>query len=578
MRSRTYLYCIFTSFILLVAISCGGAVEQDPQEQFDTSTTPAVQPEFETDESQVSRVIKEISGDGGNLTSSDGAVEINISEGAVSQATSIEIVELSRDSYVNSNGGIVVMGDIYQIDSTQEFFSAPVEISLRYNEADIPPGMSEGDIFVTFEFEGDWYRLASEIDSSDNTVSAEVFHTSLWSWGYENKTNDATQELISAFLQLVPNSPDLPQSLEEAEMLKRDRLNEWRSTIEEMDFEVEELEKKFKPEEIEEELGTEIIRHITLEAAQIIIESLAGKGAVLKIGGTAVAYWSGLLSSSLYLFDVSYQSGQIIAAATKVVMSQNRYEEAAAMAHAYRFPDSTSMPDHWLKALERVVDSLSASEVGVPNCTSVSSGLVGFWAAEANALDTQSGSDGVINGATFSTGMVGQAFDFSGEGDHIYVETGDGLNPSSFTIDFWLYNTGQSCTGGGGNYCRVISRTNDNFEVALRSGSSELAFHGRDSFGWEHSGYIVPENTWTHIAVSYDNASMTLFAYSNGMEVFRRPNTTGISYSESLYFGARHVGGEAYKGLLDEVHMFNRTLREDEIQSIYNAEAIGVCK
>ncbi|HLX68957.1 MAG TPA: hypothetical protein VKV04_04940, partial [Verrucomicrobiae bacterium] len=45
-----------------------------------------------------------------------------------------------------------------------------------------------------------------------------------------------------------------------------------------------------------------------------------------------------------------------------------------------------------------------------PSCTPPPSGLVGWWRAEGNALDSIGGNNGVITGAvSFASGEVGQA-------------------------------------------------------------------------------------------------------------------------------------------------------------------------
>ena len=72
-------------------------------------------------------------------------------------------------------------------------------------------------------------------------------------------------------------------------------------------------------------------------------------------------------------------------------------------------------------------------------------------------------------------------------------------------------------------------------------------------------------NTWTHLAVSYDGATIRL--YVNGVQVGSRALTGPIAPSTgALRIGGNAVWGEYFKGLIDEVRVYNRALSAGEIQ------------
>src|SRR5260370_941746 len=77
-------------------------------------------------------------------------------------------------------------------------------------------------------------------------------------------------------------------------------------------------------------------------------------------------------------------------------------------------------------------------------CAPLPSGLVSWWPAEGNANDMQDGNNGtLVNGATFASGEVGQAFSFNGTD---YVEIPDASNldfgPNSpISIAMWVFRT-----------------------------------------------------------------------------------------------------------------------------------------
>jgi len=76
----------------------------------------------------------------------------------------------------------------------------------------------------------------------------------------------------------------------------------------------------------------------------------------------------------------------------------------------------------------------------------------------------------------------------------------------------------------------------------------------------------VPLNAWTHVALTYDGAALRL--YVNGTQV----STTDLagpmaSSTNPLRIGGNSVWGEYFKGLIDEVRIYNRPLAPSEIQA-----------
>ena len=66
-------------------------------------------------------------------------------------------------------------------------------------------------------------------------------------------------------------------------------------------------------------------------------------------------------------------------------------------------------------------------------------GMVNWWPGDGHALDIVDSNHGTLqNGATFATGMVGQAFSFDGTGDYVQIaqDTFDGLIDA--TADAWV--------------------------------------------------------------------------------------------------------------------------------------------
>ena len=85
-------------------------------------------------------------------------------------------------------------------------------------------------------------------------------------------------------------------------------------------------------------------------------------------------------------------------------------------------------------------------------------GMVSWWPGDGNALDIEDGNDGALSGdATFTGGMVGQAFRFDGTGD--FVEIPDSANldiTESITVDVWINQRSRSPEAAP-----IVSKWND---------------------------------------------------------------------------------------------------------------------
>src|SRR5207247_9680385 len=73
------------------------------------------------------------------------------------------------------------------------------------------------------------------------------------------------------------------------------------------------------------------------------------------------------------------------------------------------------------------------------NCVPTPQGLVSWWRAESNALDSADSNNGtLLNGTTFAPGLVGQAFSFDGIDDKIIIPDAANLRlTNAFTIEGW---------------------------------------------------------------------------------------------------------------------------------------------
>lgn len=209
-----------------------------------------------------------------------------------------------------------------------------------------------------------------------------------------------------------------------------------------------------------------------------------------------------------------------------------------------------------------------------------SSGLVAYYKFNGNANDSSGyGNHGSVNGASLTTdrfGNTNSAYHFNGTSDYILVSANSSIQPanalsvsvwfksesntiqwqpivckhisSSFPYDSYYLGTGTPSPVNNRWY-GVISNTNNVSQNAI---SKSTAF-----------------NVWTLLTFTYDGSSIR--TYINGVLDTTNSFTGSIGYSSAgLYIGHNGIGGQFFKGSIDDVMIYNRALTNNEITNIYN--------
>jgi len=213
-------------------------------------------------------------------------------------------------------------------------------------------------------------------------------------------------------------------------------------------------------------------------------------------------------------------------------------------------------------------------------CVVPPSGLVSWWPGDGNANDIADDNDGALfGGATFATGLVGNAFSLDGDGDGVVIRDNANLDiTNAITIDAWIKRA-----VAGSRHMILNKRTvplwhqayalwvaPDNLlKFAIGDGTTEhkLAYFGE----------TIQPDQWYHVAGTYDGTTQRI--YLNGQEVATATFSVAISTTdEALRIGVQSTGEDSFDGLIDEVELFNRALTSDEIRAIFNVGSVGKCK
>ncbi|HEU5123921.1 MAG TPA: Ig-like domain-containing protein [Verrucomicrobiae bacterium] len=227
--------------------------------------------------------------------------------------------------------------------------------------------------------------------------------------------------------------------------------------------------------------------------------------------------------------------------------------------------------------------ALVTVRVGAICTVSEMNGLQAWWQANGTGDDHANGNQAFLeNGATYVQGKVGAAFNFDGIDDSVSVGSNPHINLAKvtnpgFTVEFWMNpNSFQSGSVlGWANGVRVE-------RYGLGYTGDTLRFYVTGTGGGQYvEAPRVWHNTlwsWTHVALTYDRAIGQAKIYINGVLTGTAiVGTNLLSTADEFYLGQVPGSAGVYKGQLDEVSLYSRTLNPQEIYEIYASADVGKC-
>ncbi len=169
--------------------------------------------------------------------------------------------------------------------------------------------------------------------------------------------------------------------------------------------------------------------------------------------------------------------------------------------------------------------------------------------------DSGNGNVGVIERATWITGIAGSALEFDGEFDTMYVNNTDILNSvNSVTIACWI-KVNEATTQ------KSIVKTNG-FKL----------FHEGDYIGLaisvpatNNASGLITYDVWTQITGTYDGTDIKFYIDGVLMETKNWPGTMSLGV-EMLVIAFDNY---CWKGAIDEVCVWNKALTAEEVESHY---------
>ncbi len=242
---------------------------------------------------------------------------------------------------------------------------------------------------------------------------------------------------------------------------------------------------------------------------------------------------------------------------------------------------------HYTVRADQAKETNSTVDIGYHYVAALTSdiGLVGYWKLDETGGTIASDSSGygfngtLLNGPVWTSGPVGGALSFDGLNDSVNVPDTQTLRlGTTMTIAFWVRKDANPTYysmlvgKGSGNY--------RNYKVWLyTAGTILFQFQRTDGVGLNlHSTTALQPGSWYHVACTYNGSTAAI--YINGvLNASTSFSGTPITSNDPLTFG--YSGwNEFFKGALDDVRIYNRTLRADEIASLasktYDSDGDGI--
>lgn len=228
-------------------------------------------------------------------------------------------------------------------------------------------------------------------------------------------------------------------------------------------------------------------------------------------------------------------------------------------------------------------------------CVQPPSGMVAWWSFDFSSKDSPQDLAGYnnfgtkMNGPIAVAGKVLGALQFDGIDDYVEVANQSELNfgTGDFSFDAWVKTDAKT-----GVKVMVDKRQGYNIGYSFFLNDGNLSIQLADgSFPNSYTNYastlFVADGNWHHVAITVERKNKQgIIFYLDGSSIqYADPtsHTASLTNTDNLRIGRNSSAGNndpigTFKGILDEIELFNRVLTPAEIKSIFNAGSAGKCK
>jgi hypothetical protein len=206
----------------------------------------------------------------------------------------------------------------------------------------------------------------------------------------------------------------------------------------------------------------------------------------------------------------------------------------------------------------------------IANATdSLDQGLVGYWKFDEGRGDiafdqTLNHNDGkLVNGPAWVQGKYGTALQFDGKSTFVEVPDTNVLRlANQFTISAWV----KASNFSGQRW--IIDKGYNAYRLLLNGTKAQFQVNGIEVLIDSRSS-LLP-GVWYQVAATYDGTLAKLYLNGN-LEMVQTRSTSAQQTNSSLISGAAATKSSAtvFNGILDDVHLYNRALGEQEVNALF---------
>lgn len=213
--------------------------------------------------------------------------------------------------------------------------------------------------------------------------------------------------------------------------------------------------------------------------------------------------------------------------------------------------------------------------VTAPVCAVPPDSIVGWWRAEGNPYDQESGIHGTPAGNTgYAPGNTGSGFVFDGSGDAIRLGNPPLLRIQTFTIEGWIRRAST-------NQSSLV--TSDAVLFGFGAGGYSFGMFGSGNLFLARTGVgnvsvptAIQDLKFHHLAVT--KSGTTVVFYVDGVPHPAPFFSHAFTFTSELAIGARGDNlNNSFLGQIDEISVYSRALSGAEITAIYNSRTAGKC-
>jgi photosystem II stability/assembly factor-like uncharacterized protein len=162
--------------------------------------------------------------------------------------------------------------------------------------------------------------------------------------------------------------------------------------------------------------------------------------------------------------------------------------------------------------------------------------------------------------------IAGKALSLSSNGDFAQQSTAINITTNTITLSAWIKPNGIQSSFAG----IIFSGSGGASGLDFRD-NNQLGYHWNDastSYNWA-GGPIVPIDVWSHVALVITPTAATV--YLNGLPYTKTTAHPSVNFNSIFQFGIdRGNTSRNFKGLMDEVCIYNRALSTNEIKELMN--------